>query len=271
MIIGASFDINDPELWLSRAMQYGDGLFETMRVHQGNIPLFKWHMARLQNSLSKLKLKSFDESNVQSALSRLNHTARQSCVMKLVVFRAQQKRSYRPWTEEIEWVISAETTIFDEKQSAARLGVATSRLSQQKTLAGLKHLSRLEHVLLADELNEKEQLDDLILLDKKNRVIETTYQNIIFVKGERLLTPKLKNCGVNGVALQWLRSQLEIKNTHIKLDELNELDVMIIGNSIRGFRAVEKVFDSDQNQSISFATSQLIHDNIDQLWLELFD
>lgn len=270
MIISASFDSNDPSQWFNRAMQYGDGVFETMRVHEGRIPLLHWHMQRLQQSLAKLKLAAFSVAEIDQALAVIKNHSQQSWVMKLVVFRASQKRTYQPLTKSHDWLLSVEPLELDGVVKPLHLGVADGHLNHQGPLAGIKHLSRLEQVLLADELNDKPECDDLLVLDKVGNLIETTYQNIILIQDNKLFTPDLSRCGVAGVALSWLNAEEIVRKKDIKRDELMAFDAMMVGNSIRGFRAVGWVKNITAKNDISFATSHPIQDNIRRVWLNLF-
>lgn len=272
MIISASFDTSNPELWLNRAMQYGDGFFETMRVNNGTVPLLEFHLNRMQRSAKTLNLTHIDPHIIDSAIQDLNHSFRESCLLKLVVFRSHQDRTYQPKTIDIEWVISAYPLKNQQTNKLShRLGVAKTELANQKTLAGLKHLSRLEQVMIAQELNSNVNVSDFLVLDHKKRVIETTYKNIVFIKDNTLFTPKLNNCGVYGVGLEWLESNFDIKSKHIKLKDIIQYEAILIGNSVRGFSLVHEVHLNGSNEVISFATFHVIHDKIKSLWLNQFN
>ncbi|MCX7555029.1 aminodeoxychorismate lyase [Marinicella sp. S1101] len=270
MIISASFDTKDPSQWFNRALQYGDGVFETMRVQEGRIPLLQWHMQRLQHSLVKLKLNAFNDIEIDQALAAIKNLGQQSWVMKLVVFRASQKRTYQPLTKDHEWVLSVEPLVVDDVAEPMQLGVADNHLSHQERLAGIKHLSRLEQVMLADELNDQPGCDDLLVLDRLGNIIETTYQNIVLIKDNKLFTPDLSHCGVAGVALSWLSSAEKVRKIDIKVTELMAFDAMMVGNSVRGFRPVGLVKNITAKNDISFATEHPIQDNISRVWLNLF-
>lgn len=271
MIVAASFDTNNPQFLLNRAMQYGDGLFETMRVHNGVVPLFDLHLDRLNQGLNKLHLVSIEKNAINFAISKLNHDLIQSCILKLIVFRTNQDRTYQPKTEQIEWIVTAHPLKNINSPGSTFIGVAKEKLAHNKKLAGLKHLNRIEQVLIANELNASSEVDDLLIVDYLDRIIETTHKNIVFIKGDRLFTPKLNNCGVYGVGLKWLEGHFKVKAKHIKLKNLNKYDVLLVGNSIRGFKTVQNVHDSHLNQSISFATSHPIQDKITHLWNNQFD
>ena len=266
MIVAASFDINDPENWNNRALQYGDGLFETMRWHENKLPLLSWHQSRLQQGMKRLNLQALDwrliEDNIkQHCPPHLQRNA----VVKLVVFRKSQGRTYQPISTNIEWFLSMTDLVVESSNKLLNLAVAKTKLMKNKGLAGIKHLSRLEQVVIANELNEVNGVDDLLVLDEKNRIIETTCQNVVFIKSNQLYTPKIINCGIKGVGLEWLKANFNLTFTHIKINDLSQYDGMMVGNSVRGFVLVSAI-----NGLHSFVTSQPIHDKIALKWNETF-
>lgn len=275
MIVAASFDVNNPELWVNRGLSYGDGLFETMRLSQHKIPLLDFHLSRLDADLGRLQLKKLDRAVFADALNQAIQSGKlklmgDSAVVKLYVFRARQARTYTPLTRDIEWLITADEMPPDGNKKTLKLVLAQQRISQQSILAGVKHLSRLEQVLLSAELNQYKGIDDLLLLDKDNHIIETSYQNVVLIKEQQLITPNLNQSGVHGVALQWLKANHKLLVQHISATHLKDCDGMMVGNSIRGFRLVESV-KLNRKQCISFGTSHHIHDKISSQWEALFN
>ena len=269
MIIAASFDINNPESWINRALSYGDGLFETMRCNRHGIPLLDFHLQRLAQGLKKLGLDAFDGSLIKPALD-VHLATRQEAIVKLLVFRAQQKRTYQPLTNEIDWLITSEALSLKQNDQPLKIKCSEHKLSHQPLLAGTKHLSRLEQVVLASELNDHEGFDDLLIADVNNNVIETTHQNIVMIKNNQLFTPKLNMAGVDGVALQWLKSKHEIICQNIKLEDVGSYDCIMTCNSVRGFRLVGSIMKIEK-QCISFVTKHAIHDKITRQWDTLFN
>lgn len=271
MIIASSFDTHVPDLWLNRAMQYGDGLFETMRLHQGKIPLLKWHLQRLQLGMQVLQMEVSALPAIQHMLQQ--HTEQLGAhdqVLKLMVFRAGQQRGYRPPGNQVDWLLTADPLPPLPGNRTVRLAVAQGRLSQQPMLAGIKHLSRLEQVLISAELEQHPEVDDLLLLDGQDWLIETTQQNIVLLKDRELFTPDLHQCGVNGVALSWLREQCAITTKNMALNELSSYEAMWVGNALRGFTAVSQVIGPGAKDCISFGTSSPVHATINHYWEALF-
>ncbi|MCB1583368.1 MAG: aminodeoxychorismate lyase [Xanthomonadales bacterium] len=269
MIVAASFDIQNPENWYNRAWQYGDGLFETMRFQSGVIPLWSFHQRRLIQSLSKLCIEEPDWEMIEQAYINyaVMHKIR-SAVIKLTVFRSGQERGYQANSQEPGWLLSCHPMGTNHQPDKLQLGVANSRLSRQTILAGLKHLSRLEQVMIASELTEQPDVDDLLVLDAKERVIETTYQNVVLIKENQLITPKLKKSGVKGVALSWLKSKFKVKSKNLKLKNFKDYDAVLVCNAIRGFRMVESIINDQDKQS--FLTSHQLHDKISIQWQLMF-
>ena len=264
MIIDASFDVTQPELWLNRALYYGDGVFETMRTERATIPLLKWHQKRLADSLQRLKLNQFDWQQVTHALTDLPDEFARRCVLKLLVFRAGGGRGYRPVTGDIDWLLIAGECPKETGQGTVSLGVSELRLSDQQTLAGMKHLNRLEQVLIADELNQQ-TVDDVLVLSQDDEVLETTQHNLLLVKDHQLYTPELDRNGVHGVALAWLKSQCQVQEMRFRLDDLLACSEVLVANSVRGFRSVSSINGLDW-----VGTERHFHGKISRMWNTLF-
>jgi len=243
----ATFEINPENFLNNRAMAYGDGLFETMLVMNGSIPLWGFHKQRLQTDLTRLGLNKIKETEVYHKILSLcpNHG---EFIAKLVVFRSTTHRGYQGNTKNNQWYIS----ISKNQASLNKLKINFSKitLSRQKHLTGIKHLNRLEQVLAANALiNSK--YNDAIMLDRKNNIIETISKNIVLIKNNQLFTPELNKCGVYGVALRWL----EANNFHLTWKNINQKDLstfdgLLLCNSITGFREVrniKKQFHFEQN------------------------
>lgn len=265
MIIAASYDLHDTVQWYNRALQYGDGLFETMRCQAGNIPLWSLHRNRMSAGLSKLGMDDLNWSDISNHVKKIQTP---NCLVKLLVFRGGHERGYQTKTSESHWLISMHHLSIESKTQPLRLAVAQGQLSKQPLLAGMKHLNRLEQVLIARELNQMSGVDDLLVLDQQRRVVETTCRNVVLIKDNHLITPHLKDCGVKGVALSWLKAHFQLETKHVKIESMNDFDGLMAGNSIRGFQLVESV--KNEHKIHSFLTNHAIHDKISRRWELMF-
>lgn len=255
-----SFESSLEHFSTNRALAYGDGLFETILLQNGIMPLWSLHMQRLQSGLLQLGLQNMDESVLLEQINTLR-AGQGDGVVKLIVFRDAKQRGYTGGTDKINFIITISP--LSNAQTCNELGISSVRLSSQKKLAGLKHLNRLEQVLAANELVDT-PFCDALMLDGNNRVIETTYKNIVLIKDGKLYSPKLHKCGVYGVALRWLKSQgYEIKWKKIEFKTLHKYDGFLVCNSIRGFDAMASI-----NNQFHFKVNLPLIDEIQKLWIK---
>ncbi len=261
MIIGASFKTGDITLWENRALMYGDGVFETMRCQAGHVALWPWHLARLQQSLNYLKIDLPDIRAIETVFK--NQQNQHQSILRLTVFRDQPQRGYQPRSRQCHWFISQHN--LQSQPQPQILGIAKQRLSPQPLLKNLKHLNRLPQVVIAAELTGQ-SVDDLLVLNEQDEVIETTCQNILLISGHKIYTPALQDCGVNGVALTWLKQQLPIATKHLNLADAERADALMTANAVHGFRAVSAV-----KTLAKFQTNHPICDRISRLWQQLID
>jgi 4-amino-4-deoxychorismate lyase len=203
-----------------------------------NIPLWRHHWERLNTSLERLQLDPLNENDVYKNIHSLV-SDNKNYVVKLVVFRDGNKRGYGSQEQNTQYYLTVTpfVKIFVDKA----LTLSSITLANQKCLAGIKHLNRLEQVMAANELNGS-QFSDTIMCNTDGLVIETISKNIVLIKGQQLYTPKLDDSGVYGVALRWLESQgFKLKWKKIELSTLAEYHGMMICNSIQGFTIINNI------------------------------
>ena len=82
----------------NRGLQYGDGLFETLRVHRGEVPLWPRHLARLCEGAARLGIAVPEVAFVEARIAELVAGA-EAGVLKLLLTRGDGGRGYAPPAE----------------------------------------------------------------------------------------------------------------------------------------------------------------------------
>jgi len=181
-----------------RGLQYGDGLFETLRCEQGRVRWFDRHLARLAAGCARLGLPAPDGALLlHEAQSLLAGCPR--ALVKLVLTRGEARaRGYRPTGDERATRILTRHPWPAAIDHEYRLGLSPVRLACNPLLAGLKHLNRLEQVL-AQRGAASAGVDEVLMCSSNGAVVSGSMSNLFLVQGANLLTPPLLECGVAGV------------------------------------------------------------------------
>jgi 4-amino-4-deoxychorismate lyase len=181
-----------------RGLQYGDGLFETLRCEQGRVRWFDRHLARLAAGCARLGLPAPDGAGLlHEAQSLLAGCPR--ALVKLVLTRGEASaRGYRPTGDERATRILTRHPWPAAVGQEFRLGLSPVRLASNPLLAGLKHLNRLEQVL-AQRGAASAGVDEVLMCSSNGAVVSGSMSNLFLVQGSNLLTPPLLECGVAGV------------------------------------------------------------------------
>lgn len=224
-----------------RGLHYGDGLFETVAVRNGICEFWDRHMQRLLRGCERLRIPAPDESLLADETARLAQDASRA-VLKILITRGSGGRGYRVPEP------AAPTRILrltewpdypaDNATQGIRLRLCTQRLGSNPSLAGLKHLNRLEQVLARLEWDDP-VIAEGVVLDHAGNVIEGTFSNVFMVKNGTLITPRLDQCGVAGV-LRGEVMELAVlegivcEERRLPLAELYTADEMFLTNSLIG-------------------------------------
>ena len=224
-----------------RGLSYGDGLFETLRLKpDGTCPLWHWHRQRLVQGLVALDFPINALALIDEAIEQ---APRQGTAAKLVITRGTGPRGYLPPAEPQLTVIWQLFTAPDWAHNRCPEGFdcqfSDIRLSQQPLLAGIKHLNRLEQVLCRQRMPESHQ--EAIMLDQEDWVIEGCMSNIFLLEGQKIITPDLTRCGVNGVIRRWLINQTSVTEASVSAERLLKSDAVLMTNSLNGVIHVRSV------------------------------
>lgn len=259
-----------------RGFQYGDGCFETVRMVGAHPVLLDAHLSRLDNSCQQLGI----PLQLTTLIEEIEHLLLTNCwpqaVLKITVTRGVGGRGYRPEqhaestriVQLFEYPPAESLSKISESGSNIEPGVSVilcqHKLSSNCSLAGMKHLNRLDQVLASREIPE--QFAEGLCMDQSGHLIEGCKSNLILVKEGRLITPDLSDSGVNGIMLQYLLDRFRedgvaVETAKIAFQELEEAGEVFLCNSVFGVWPVIKLSGNDTVFSwpVGPKTQQAIH------------
>ena len=237
-----------------RGFQYGDGLFETVAIRNGEPRLWNYHMDRLAKGCELLSInKPVDAelfAGVGDALQKSNTTAAY-CVVKIIVTAGTGLRGYGRLLAKTPTVLFGAFPAIPPPVESYRDGLETAlcqtRLAVNSPLAGLKTLNRLEQVLARSEFVNSGEFEGLTM-DADDNIICGTMSNVFFVTQKSISTPSLTRCGVDGVmrrhVIETLRVQgIDTQIQTINLVDLKNVDEVFVSNSQFGVMPVRSCGD----------------------------
>jgi 4-amino-4-deoxychorismate lyase len=222
-----------------RAIQFGDGCFTTARVEMGNIHFFSDHLARLNKACAGLFIPFTHWADLEDEMRNLASTLGDG-VLKVIISRGAGGRGYSgaaclsptrilshsPYPEQyLRW-----------RAEGITLSTSPVRLGRNPLLAGIKHLNRLEQVLIRCYL-EQTHGDEALVLDSDGWVTECCAANIFWRRGRDVFTPRIDQAGVNGIMRQICLRQLatsEYRVTEVNAspEALSGADEVIVCNAL---------------------------------------
>ena len=233
---------------MDRAVMYGDGVFRTMRMDHGQIKCWPQQYQKLASDCQALDILCPARRTLEQELEQLAIDD-PDCVVKIIVSRGEGGRGYRVPTSASpnRVVLSVPLPDFPKAywQDGVQLHLCEIRLSHQPRLAGIKHLNRLENVLARMEWTDPDVPEGL-LLDAEGWVVEGTMSNIFMRLGNKLLTPDLSACGVNGLQRERILKHaptlgLTPTVSHFNFPSLLQADEIFISNSLIGIWPVRQI------------------------------
>ncbi len=223
-----------------RAVQFGDGSFTTARIVAGNIQHLAGHISRLKNASQRLMIDGVDWTALEAEMIHAASLQGEG-VVKAIISRGEGGRGYSPQG------CSSPTRIISVSEYPAHYhqwrqhGVTLARspvaLSCNPLLAGIKHLNRLEQVMIRLHLDQTDAHEALVV-DTSGMLVECCAANIFWRKGHEAFTPDLSDSGVCGIMRNHIISLLTQSGIYTisvvkqSPEILQEADEVIICNAL---------------------------------------
>ena len=225
----------------NRGYRYGDGLFETMKLHRGKVLLFPYHLQRMRNGCHALQLDchAMEENLVEQieALARMNNCSDMARI-RLSVFRADNN--------DAGYVLEANAlteAAFQWQEEGWRLSLYRQNRKSADELSNMKTANYLLYVL-ADIFAKAERTDEALVLNTTNNLCDGSRTNLFLVLNGVVKTPALNQGCVAGVMRRYILEQCSALNIQVQETVLTETDLLhadevFLTNAIEGIRWVK--------------------------------
>ncbi|MEM6580093.1 MAG: aminodeoxychorismate lyase [Pseudomonadota bacterium] len=251
-----------------RAVDFGDGLFETLLLKHGEPLYLERHLARLRRGAQSLyfpaEANQLVAKTIDLAKRDIAATSWPWTALRVTLSRGAGPRGYAPPIECEPRCLASATRLERnplEIAEPARIGMASIRWPTQPALAGLKHLNRLEQVLAAREYR-LQSLDEALMLDQDGNVVSVTAGNLFAVIKGEIITPKLEQAGLRGTRRECLMDDWApalgkmVSEVTLRQAELERAEEVFFTNTLVGLRPVGAMNNMRWKQS---STCQALH------------
>jgi len=237
----------------NRGLNYGDAVFETLRVSGGRIYFWEDHYFRLMASMRILRMEipmNFSQEYLEEqvlATVEANGRITGAYRIKILVWR-QEGGLYSPTSNNIEFSIQCsdlEQPFYLLHEGPYEVELFKDHYITSGLLSTLKTNNKIINVL-GSIFAKENGYENCLLINEKKQVVEALNGNLFLVKGETIKTPPLADGCLKGILRKQLLSILvnmhdyEIEESSISPFELQKADELFVTNVITGIQSITK-------------------------------
>ncbi|MVN89864.1 aminotransferase class IV [Mucilaginibacter aquatilis] len=232
----------------NRAFRYGDGLFESMRLINGQLKFADMHAERLQNGMKVLKLEGYSLLDTWFLKEKAEELATWNKAkngrLRLTVYR-DAGGLYTPDDNKSGWcleLVPEETSGYRLNQKGLIMDVYTELTKPVNFLSNYKTCNALPYVM-AGLYKNQHKLDEVFILNQQGFLCETISSNVFVWYNEHLYTPALSEGCVAGIMRKkiidlCISLEIPVTEAQINPDILHQADEVFITNATRGIQWV---------------------------------
>ena len=240
----------------NRAFRYGDGFFETIRFENNRMPLFKYHLQRIEasNKFFKFDPSTFSFTEIETLIGQTFQLNKiESGIARVTFFRSGEGR-YTPLRNEMHFLIEVTEQSFGSYFSLLKeVGLSTQTVLHAHAFSHLKTLNALPYVFAAMEAKEK-QWNECLLPNTENEIAEGTWSSLVWLEEDQLFTPPLSSGCVNSTLKNVLKEMLQTQGKVLnekacQLSNLHAAQEIWLLNATRGIQAVSHFQDKSYSHN----------------------
>ena len=233
----------------NRAFRFGDGFFETMRVFNGKVLFLENHMARINDTLSVLKIVPPENFSVETLRNQIQGLIKRNKIEQggrvRVTFYRKSTGFYMPKSDELGIFIEADSLMnndFELSHQGKIVDIFPDMRKDLNRLSVFKTLNTQLYVMSALYAREK-SLDESLIQNAKLAIIESTSSNIFIVSNGVLYTPSIEDGCIAGtmrmnVINLALEQKIKVYECTINPHNLLTADEFFLTNAAKGIEWV---------------------------------
>lgn len=217
-----------------RSFLYGDGLFETIRITNGQPFLWNEHLERLQRGAAFLKIPfSISPKEIeQAARHLLSQNDMPEGMLRIHLSRGPGERGYGIKSANTPTLVITTHQSLHSKHPGLKLITSTIRVAANDPLTQHKTANRLANILARNEADDA-GADEAIILNNEGHVAECSAANIFCVRGHKLLTPPLSSGALAGTTRQFVLNKCFLHDLYseevpLTVDDLRNSDAVFV-------------------------------------------
>jgi len=243
-----------------RSYRYGDGLFETMKLINGDILLKDYHFERMFSGLDVLKFHISVLSTKRKIEKEIKELSKKNECEKSARVRLSVSRGnggLYDYDNKFSYLIECwplEQSGFNE--NGLVLDIFPDARKSIDVFSNLKSANYLPYVMAAIWAKEK-KLNDALILNQRDRICDSTIANVFWVKDEKIFTPPLNEGCVAGVMRKKILEFATLNSDHLVQEHfltketLLQADEVFLTNAIAGIRWVKEFRSKVYSNTIS--------------------
>lgn len=243
-----------------RAVQFGDGVFTTAWIKAGQVQRLDEHITRLRKAVAALLIRECDWQGLADEM-RFAAAGHEEAVLKVILSRGEGGRGYSAQgtlgPTRIVSVSGYPQHYHQWRHQGIELALSPVALARTPLLAGIKHLNRLEQVMIRAYL-DRGTAQEALVVDTSGMLVECCAANIFWRKGQRIFTPNLSHSGVAGIMRQRIITLLE-QSPEFSIEEVTEppqslstAEEVIVCNALMPILPVRKIENWHYSASLLF-------------------
>jgi branched-chain amino acid aminotransferase len=234
----------------NRGLNYGDGIFETLKFANNRINFWEDHYFRLMASMRIVRMDipmdfspEYLENQIRKTLG-VNGLSEKAARVKLLVVR-KAGGLYTPETNAVDFLITTEelsTPSFKLNEQGLNIDLYKDFYKNSGMLSTIKTTSAQLYTV-ASIFRKENHYDECLLLNERKEVVEAISSNIFIVKGDDLITPPLESGCLKGIMRKKIiefapQLKFNVKEESFSPFALQKADEVWLSNSIKGLQWV---------------------------------